>query len=292
MLSSNPENELSIEGWLRVAGELNPGTRIMLWGGEPLLWPEFDRLSVELYRRKFELSIVTNGTLIHHHAEVLNKYFSEIFLSIDGDREDHDRVRGEGVFATLQKNIPLLSERRGKLSFMTVILDEKAAELPLKLAYLKPDEWIFSQLIYVSRAEYAEYQQFSPYPELSAWIRDDDSEYCRKLSAVLALIEENRSKYPMPVHVTPHHYPEQRFDDCRCPAMDRRLHIRHDGETTFCTDFFGISLGNIREHRIQDIFTGEKAEKLRIRLREGLLPICRHCPWLGQKFTGLPESMP
>lgn len=286
LLACQPENELSLSEWLRVVSELDLGTKITLWGGEPLLWDGFDALARELHARGFELSVITNGTLIDQHFEVLNQCFTEIFVSIDGEEAEHDAIRGAGVFASLKRNLPLLDCRNGKLIFMSVMLDEKCADLPFRLAYLKPDEWIFSQLIYLSAAEYEAYQRTAPapYPELSRWIMNDDGAYLPRLTRALEQIERNKKSYPFKVSVTPHDYPGNRFSGCKCPAMNKRLHIRHDGESGFCTDFFGISLGNVRNTSIPDIWNGAKASALRDMLKQEPLPICRHCPWFGQQL--------
>lgn len=286
VLACDSGNELLLADWLRIASELEAGTQITLWGGEPLLWPEFDILAKELFDHGFSLSVITNGTLIDRHVETLNRYFAEIFVSIDGDEPEHDSIRGQGVFGKLKKNIPMLANRCGKLIFMSVILDEKSVELPYGLAFFEPDEWIFSQLIYLLPEEYADYQRLAPapYPELSKWIQGDDKDYLLRLQRIEEQLRENMPAYPMPVYITPHDYPNGRFSRRRCPAMDKRLHIRHDGETTFCTDFFGFTLGNVKNNNIQDIFFGSKAEKIRKLLNKNLLPTCRHCPWLGQSL--------
>ena len=66
------------------------------------------------------------------------------------------------------------------------------------------------------------------------------------------------------------------------------MHIRHDGEVGFCTDYFGFSAGNVREQSLAAIFSGDRAERFRAAVRAHALPICRHCPWRDQPFP--PET--
>ena len=70
------------------------------------------------------------------------------------------------------------------------------------------------------------------------------------------------------------------------------MHIRHDGECGCCTDYFGITLGNVRQHSADAIFHGQRAETLRRFLAAERLPICDHCPWLGQAGHFAPASSP
>jgi len=296
MLACDPAKELTLAKWLSLADELKACAgaetpKITLWGGEPLLWGDFDALARELFARNIELSVVTNGTLIDRHAGVLSECFAEIFVSVDGYGKIHDQSRGEGVFAQLEQKLPLLKDRTGKLIFMTTVSDVNVKglpELPTALAYLRPDQMILSQLMYVSGADFEQYQQMArelgqpPYPELSAWVREDDRGYLRDLKTALAAMAGKT--YPVPVVFTPHHYPNAAFAGAVCPALDHRVHIRHDGNVSFCTDYFGFELGNVKQMSLRDIFYGETAQKIRDYCKTHRLPVCNHCPWLGQSL--------
>jgi len=296
MLACDPAAELPLAKWLSLADELKACAgaetpQITLWGGEPLLWEHFDALARQLFARNIALSVVTNGTLIDRHAGVLNECFAEVFVSVDGYGKTHDQSRGEGVFAKLEQNLPMLKNRGGKLIFMTTVSDvnvKLVPDLPFELAYLHPDQMILSQLMYVSKADFDQYQQMACelgqplYPELSAWVRGDDRQYLSDLKTALAAMANKT--YPMPVVFTPHHYPEARFAGAVCPALDHRVHIRHDGNVSFCTDYFGFHLGNVKQSSLRDIFYGETAQKIRDYSKTHRLPVCNHCPWLGQSL--------
>lgn len=64
-----------------------------------------------------------------------------------------------------------------------------------------------------------------------------------------------------------------------CLAPYKHLHITWNGEVNFCTDFYDYSIGNVKNENIYDIFTGEKAEVLRNRVRCGGYDNCNHCSW-------------
>lgn len=141
-------------------------------------------------------------------------------------------------------------ERRGRLVFLTTVSDanvERMAELPELLAPLGPDEIILQQLMYLTGEEIAAYRNYSrthfgcDYPELEAWRRDDDAAYLARLKEQTALVRQRR--HPVKVTVTGHRYPSLSADTPPCQAPGCRLHIRHDGEVGFCTDYFGFSIG-------------------------------------------------
>ncbi|MDD3886250.1 MAG: radical SAM protein [Victivallaceae bacterium] len=288
-------DELTLTEWLDAAEQLRSATpsthqpKITLWGGEPLLWRDFDRLAEELFRRGFKLDLVTNGTMLDRHAEVVSVCFERIFVSLDGYGAAHDAVRGDGVFARVAANLELLRERRGKLVFLTTVSDanvEYMAELPQKLASLKPDAIVLQQLMYLAGDEVAAYREFSranfkcDYPELAAWERTGDTAYLAAWRLGCAAVATRH--YPVEVYVTPHAYPDA-LQAAHCEAAWHRVHIRHDGEVGFCTDYFGFSAGNIKKDRLLDIFNGERAELFRRAVEADQTVICRHCPWRLQK---------
>jgi len=283
--------ELPVEFWLRCANEAEPNAAITFWGGEPLLYPGFEELAARLSGSGHPFEIVTNGTLIARHAETLRHHFDRIFVSIDGPRELHDAVRGNGVFDRVKAALPLLDGRRGKLVFLTTVSDANAdrmAELPDELADLKPDRIVLQQLMYLSGKEIEAYRSYSrthfncDYPELEAWRRDDDSDYLahwhegvRKLAA---------KHFPMEVVAVGHHYPDGASNAPCCHAPESRLHIRHDGEVGFCTDYFGFSLGSALKHPLSELINSKRADLWRQAVAANALPVCNHCAWRLQSI--------
>ena len=284
-------DEISVEQWLDFASQLralSPEGKapvITLWGGEPMLYGKFDLLAFELHKAGHPLHIVTNGTQIENSADTLCRLFDRIFISLDGMKDDHDAVRGSGVFDRVKENISLLKTRNGKLIFLCTVSDrhvDKAADIPLQMAELGCDEIVLQQLMYLSGREIEEYRRYSllhfgrDYPELEAWRRDDDSVYRSKLENMLKVFEER--SYPVKVVFTPHAY---WFGENAkgCTKQLERIHIRHDGEVGFCTDYFGFSAGNALETPLAEILSSEKTRLFRKAAENCELPVCNHCPW-------------
>ena len=285
MLGTGRE-ELPVGFWLRCAEETEPDAPVTFWGGEPLLYAGFEELADRRSASRHPLEIVTNGTLAGRHAETLCRRFPRIFISVDGPRELHDAVRGKGVFDRVRASLEKLRERRGRLVFLTTVSDAnvgRMAELPELLAPLGPDEIILQQLMYLTGAEIAAYRNYSrthfgcDYPELEAWRRDDDAAYLARLKEQTALVRQRR--HPVKVTVTGHRYPSLPADTPPCQAPGCRLHIRHDGEVGFCTDYFGFSIGNAQRHPLPELIEGERAGLWRKAIQDKALPVCDHCAW-------------
>ena len=148
MFEGKNREELPYEKWIAIAEEVrNLGSRpeIILWGGEPLLYSRFDELAEHLHRMGFELGIVTNGTLADRHADLLNNAFKTIYISLDGNAEYHNRIRGNGVFEKVSDNLELLKKRNGHLVFLCTLADENASAATEIAECLSVDQSLISK---------------------------------------------------------------------------------------------------------------------------------------------------
>lgn len=86
-------------------GEFENGARIIFFeGGEPTIWKDGDKAFPDLIAAAKEIGYyvigyTTNGTgRIYENCDVIS-------VSMDGPREIHDSIRGEGVFDKMMENI-------------------------------------------------------------------------------------------------------------------------------------------------------------------------------------------
>ena len=277
--------DLPLDFWLDVAAQLkamspSPSPTITLWGGEPLMYPQFDELARSLKEQGFRLGLITNGTLIDRHLEAVS-LMDDIHVSVDGREELNDAVRGAGTFAKIKRNLELLRPFNGHLYCLVTVSDQNVdelAEIPNQLAELRPDAVTMGQLIYLNGREIEDFRRYSrehfgcDCPELEGWRRDDDHDYLARLSKNVAAFE--RRQNGIAASFTPH---TRQKACCRQPW--KRIHVRYDGDVGFCTDFFSFSAGNLREKRLTEIFHGERAELFRQAVEAGALSTCDHCPW-------------
>ena len=67
-------------------------TKIMLWGGEPLLYMDSIKTLLERYGNKFSWGTITNGSLLTEEiVELLGKYNVQLTVSHDGEATEYTR---------------------------------------------------------------------------------------------------------------------------------------------------------------------------------------------------------
>jgi sulfatase maturation enzyme AslB (radical SAM superfamily) len=107
--------------------------RVMLTGGEPLLHRNLWALCLKLQALRIRVTLVTTGLLIEPHAAGIAAAADTVVISLDGDREAHDRVRRvKGGFDRIARGVMAL---RGeypapRLIARSVVQRDNFAQLP------------------------------------------------------------------------------------------------------------------------------------------------------------------
>ena len=110
------------------------GLRLLLSGGEPLLHPQFWEMNEILRDYAFRSILLSNGTLITREvAQRLRVH--EVQVSLDGMKEGHESIRGEGTFEKVLQAIENLQETNIRVSVATMIHRKNLEEFD-KLASL------------------------------------------------------------------------------------------------------------------------------------------------------------
>jgi hopanoid biosynthesis associated radical SAM protein HpnH len=118
--------DLTVEQCLRAVEEC--GTPIVsIPGGEPLMYPDIDRLVTELVRRKKYVYLCTNAILLKEKLEAglftPSKYLS-FSVHMDGLREEHDEaVCREGVYDRAVEGIREALRRGFRVTTNTTLFD-------------------------------------------------------------------------------------------------------------------------------------------------------------------------
>ncbi len=104
----SPEEDfpmLAAEGLIDELAGFKP--HITLFGGEPLLHPDCARLIRRIKQKNMHCLMITNGSLLEPLAkEIVESRLDELNISLDGDRELHDRIRGAaGLFEKVLKGV-------------------------------------------------------------------------------------------------------------------------------------------------------------------------------------------
>jgi len=103
------------------------GLRLLLSGGEPLLYPQFWRINDLLRNYDFRSVLLSNGTLITKNvAKRLQVHETQV--SLDGMEEGHESLRGRGTFRKALTAIDDLHEAGIQVSVATMIHKDNLKE--------------------------------------------------------------------------------------------------------------------------------------------------------------------
>ena len=307
--ASPPVRPMRLDDWRRLVDEAAAfgGVSLLLRGGEPLVFPGIIDLISHVRGADLPLSIDTSGVRLEQHAEALATIGGmHVTVSVDGPPAVHDAVRGvPGTFAQLERGIRALRaacERRSTqislsltctLTPRTVATLEQLPDVARRLAVpvitLVPVYWVPTAAGEAYEEDLA--REFGDqaiswrgFPRgTSELLADRLLAQLRAFRARLGDIET----YPyMPL--TNAEYVEW-FDNhetpvgVRCRNAETLLDVRPDGQANFCVDFCDFTLGDVREHRLGELWRSERAEQFRARLRRRAMPVCQRC---GAKYMG------
>lgn len=125
-------NRLTSNDWQRVIDSaVQDGIEQFLVVGKEVLLgktgPEVLGILGEMHKRHptVRTGLITNGTLLHNYFELVESAnLSHMDISMEGDAEDHDAIRGSGAFAAVRPNVEAAARLLGDRLFMTLTLQK------------------------------------------------------------------------------------------------------------------------------------------------------------------------
>jgi len=100
--------------------------QVKIGGGEPVLHPNFWEIVDLANKSNLLVSISTNGCLVDQvNADALKFLGVKVTVSLDGNRKNHDKLRGAGVFDKAIKCIELLINKGVPTSIGTTLMNGK-----------------------------------------------------------------------------------------------------------------------------------------------------------------------
>jgi MoaA/NifB/PqqE/SkfB family radical SAM enzyme len=311
------ERAMGTADWLGVVEQIPDYGRVILFGGEPMLFRGF----AEVFRAvvaRLRCSIVTNGTLLTPpNVEMLvgADNFSDLNVSVDSLR-NWNRNFTDARWRTLTEGIALYNEMRReraeppRLGISVVLLDETAAELhdlhrfcheelhcdfvnycllngaPLQLAdTMRPFAAVHEP------ADPPRYEQWDLILEQLDRNRRYDREHGYVSYLRPKLIDMNEDEPTETLRpLNDAGFDRARFGPCKMPWADCRIHP--DGSVTAC---LATPFGNVKDTPdVAAILAGEAARRFRRELREnGLFGQCQRCAFLyDRKFARTPAVQP
>ncbi|MCK5004669.1 MAG: radical SAM protein [Candidatus Aminicenantes bacterium] len=306
-------NTLSPDNFEKIINEVkNLQPEIDIHGLEPLLHKDIDRILHIIKSAGLRIHLVTNGILLKNYAEVLIKNrVDKITISLDGTREIHNKVRGDGIFEKAIEGLKHLKEYRSgigenvteittnftinHLNFFNI---SEYADLMLKK--IKVDAIRFSHPYFVTEdasirhnVNHPEVGQSSPVnirklnlEKIDTGILWDQLELVYKkfnpfnvsFNAVFKDITSLEKYYLSPYNSV---------SNMRCSIPWKTSTILANGDVIISNRCFLYKTGNIHDNSFRKIWRGEKYKNFRRELKQNKsFPPCARCcgtlPRLGK----------
>jgi len=284
-----------------------------LFGGEPLLYPQFEELIKEIKKGGSYVDTPTNGTLIAQKAKMLVRSgFDSVRLSIDGPKKINDKQRGKGSYERAMKGIEILySEKlrnQSKTPSISIIYTitpsnfDKVKQFFLEEVSIKYIDWVTIQMQNFITKEMGEaYSNFlkSEFGEeksvywnslvrsIDDFSKIDVNELSRQVKEVhKALTEQNKNILLLPPTFSPQNlraYLNAEWDNMKdqykaCYSPFVSVDIVANGDVAPCHIFYDLVMGNLHKQSIKEIWSGNRYIKFReIMKQQNFMPICSGC---------------
>ena len=283
-----------------------------LFGGEPLLYPWIKEVLTAIKESGSTVSFPTNGTLLAKHAAmIVEAQPIRLWVSLDGPEEINDSQRGKGVFKKAMDGIDKLFERREASGTKKPQIGVSCTVTPLNYRYL--EKFFFESLdlskidcfsmelqAFITEEMHEQYTHFisdkfgvSEAPMAQGFVRKltefDEIDYAELERQLTRIIE-----YCALNHIYLNQYPKDVSAEnlrkyfsanaqsmstvktrCIYPWLSTEVNAR--GDVTSCHAYYDLSLGNIYEQSLLEIWSGPKYKEFRKYLKKNLLPICTGC---------------
>ncbi len=239
---------------------------VKLGGGECLLLPDFWQIVEQFTTKGIDVSFSTNGVLVDQEVvERAKQYDTKVTVSIDGQKETHEKIRGNGTFEEATRALCLLKRSGVRVALgMTLFpinLDDVSyimklsnnINVPLKIRRCKPQKRsIESELI----------------------IKEITPDYRKAVLALNNGLQEVDIEDIMNLRDNSHHNVVSSLTDCG--AGRRSLHINESGDITPCV-FLGDEFisGNIQNLLLTHIW--RYSDKFKTVRNIKLNPTCTKC---------------
>jgi radical SAM protein with 4Fe4S-binding SPASM domain len=284
-------------------------SNLYLWGGEPLIYQDWDKLVDLLVEDPRWTSICTNGIWIEKQLASILKISEklEMYIAVEGFKEEHDGIRGKGSYDKTMQGIDLLLEHKrlgtykGEILINCVITENMVDRLYELMEFWEEkgvDTVYLSFLWYLSDQTSSKMDRYFA-SNLSFLPTDNNkpSWYAYKYSLnpdlIDPLIDELNRVNERTWKVKLRYNPALDIDEIKefilgsdkpaqnktkCVAIKTRMDVFPSGEVTSCKFFPEFSMGDLTTDSVQDVWHSDKFNRVRATVDTcGLMPVCSKC---------------
>lgn len=294
---------------------------ISVHGGEPLAYRDTDRLLELLAERPFDVMISTNGTLIERRLEGLARVRNlALLLSVDGDQEAHDRIRGAGTFRQIRDGVAALFAARRRLGLPAPLIVmsfvvcewngdavERAFDVAREMGAFTLNynlRWFLPEAAGLAyEAHLQEHFGLRSTGAWRGWVPErGDHDYAATAAALERVLRRRRGRLLPPyVFTTPAGLRGRQIaryfadygevfgqESCFMPFYWARVHS--NGDLIYCPGHPDVVVGNVFKDGLAAAFNSELSLRFRRHLLSNRLPICNRCCGLYMTRHGRPEE--
>jgi len=279
---------------------------ITLFGGEPLLHPQWEEVVKRIKGAGLRCNMISNGILLKKKAEeAVRLGLDEIIFSLDGPAEVHDRIRGgKGVFRRALEGFQHLErvkkkygKKRPTVNVNAVIWEENQTMLQQvaeQAARFGAQTITFHHLIFADQKAFDETERITQAtlafnsPDWAGFILDElpriDPEVIieqkhmmeRGKTAVSAFFYPNFTDEEIRAYYSSFSFlPSSYKRRCLSPWMV--AYVLPDGTIKPCLSL-GYAMGDLHEASFKEIWNGKRAVEFRRFMKErGYFPVCPRC---------------
>jgi MoaA/NifB/PqqE/SkfB family radical SAM enzyme len=296
--SLNQAGFMSLELFKRIL-DTCPGKPIIgLTGGEPLLHPQVLEFIRELKNRGFFCSLTTNGTFLTANAvHLCESKLDLLVVSIDGNEQTHDQIRGPGAYARAVAGIKevLKLPDRPIVGITTVITDVNYMHLRHSFTLaesLGVDVLNFNHL-WIQTNQMVLNQNNNPGLPQSGRVFWQIDPQVIDGNCVFDSIRSIRANSR---HIMVNAYPELSREDARIYYQQpeqlikfrstrcawQTMKIYPDGEVGICREHHA---GNVQDQQLREIWNNKRYRDFRRYLKKRrICPICSRCCWFFSRI--------
>jgi MoaA/NifB/PqqE/SkfB family radical SAM enzyme len=299
--------ELSVDTVSRLLRDLETSylkkPTIAITSAEPLLYKPLFCIIEKMKIHGFKVQLTTNGYILPKHAQsIIRSNVDDLWISIDGIGEVHDKIRGgNGAYENALSGIKIIDEIKREMGIsvprihinytITDLNYDKLIDFMLKFPVDMVEDVWFSHLNFVTDEMVASHTAQCGIGDLitrsSVKNVDLDKIDVYRLWNNISFVRMNfKNVFFVPDidyndMVTYYRFPIQSIRNyAQCHAPWRAGQIFSNGNVGVATRCFVGSVGNIKNDKFSEIWNGTKMRNFRNRLLKetgGCFPVCTRC---------------
>lgn len=255
--------------------------QVSFTGGNPMLYPHFDRLYREAAERGFMLAVLGNPMPRNRIEKILKVQKPEFYqVSLEGLKRHNDFIRGKGHYERVFEFLSLLGEldiyRMVMLTLTSANIDQ-VLELAHRLQAVA-ELFTFNRLSAVGRGTELSAVDPGKFPEfLTRYMKAAESNPCMSFKENLFNLVRWQNDLPL----------DGGCAGYGCGAAFNFVALLPDGEVHACRKF-PSPIGNAFSKKLADIYHGDPARRYRAGSSAcgdcPIRPVCRGCPAVTSSF--------